>query len=816
MIRLFFACLAVAAFNCAAQDVKLVPFNNAGAWGYSDLKKNIRISCNYDDALPFRYGIAVCLKNGKSGAIDKNNKVLVDFSYDKLNVETPDLLTATLNNKAGIISKDGKVILPLAYSRISAASDLFFIAGDSVNDRLVGLDGKVVYTTEDIDWEDELGFFIVEGKTDSASRRGMLGPKGNIFIPQEYDRIEASVTRSKRKDLEKLYQEALRKKEIFSRTMPESFIYFVQKNNKWGVINGNGELIIPCEYDNISDDVFEEKGLYMAEKNGLFFFMDAKGKALHNTKIDHVDSDVRRNIPAEISFQDKKGLLGKNLQVMIAPLFDDVDYEKNSKLVTVTLNKKMACTVTPVRDLNNLHWYDNISNVRSIKRDGWGRVQSNNKYGVIDTNGRIIVECKYDYIRLQDGFVRAEDSLKETAFDKKGRQLFTLNHGSILTMYLPNGNGFVIRQGDSIYLAKGKDKKFVAAVSPEAYYTTQRTFFENGDCYWTYLDENEYVKMVKISNGNYTSLIREDLTLESEDLDQQASFFRKNDTLFILDKYGNKLPGYYKEFIDIFRGSDTVLKFYVVKDFNGNSGLTDLNGKTVIPANEPRGIDFQDDYCNGSYQYFYYCNNNSQLYVPKTNTFSKTPFYDHQCMENTDLFVINNDKNEYALLNKSGQELTGFDYSELHPFEEESNYPFFMARDKNTGKTGTLDTNGKAQVPFEFEQIVYGEIEGVLLCSDTGKNYSVYSIFGKKLLPLSYKEVTTLYSDMFSVTDTDGMTRVYNSEGKCLTKVKAPMVEVAHRVTIGGKELLRVYFEKPDGNGITAYADADGILYYSE
>ena len=47
------------------------------------------------------------------------------------------------------------------------------------------------------------------------------------------------------------------------------------KNNKWGAINAQGQVVIPCEYDSLI--VFNEDGFDRVRKDGEEFIIDVFG-----------------------------------------------------------------------------------------------------------------------------------------------------------------------------------------------------------------------------------------------------------------------------------------------------------------------------------------------------------------------------------------------------------------------------------------------------------------------------------------------------------------------------------------------------------
>lgn len=81
--------------------------------GWIDLNGNFVISTQYQDVGSFHGGVATAETDGKWGLVDKDNNVLVDFTYDELfNHFDGDVVGVRLDSKWGGVDFSGNIVVP--------------------------------------------------------------------------------------------------------------------------------------------------------------------------------------------------------------------------------------------------------------------------------------------------------------------------------------------------------------------------------------------------------------------------------------------------------------------------------------------------------------------------------------------------------------------------------------------------------------------------------------------------------------------------------------------------------------------------------
>lgn len=197
-----------------------------------------------------------------------------------------------------------------------------------------------------------------------------------------------------------------------TKTVPLGY-FAIYENEKWGVINGEGEKIIEPTFDemiaipdNTKDvfvltyDVNYENGEYKSKainsKNKTLFGDYEKVEPITNYDKQHTLFYYPNCL--KVQKNGKYGLIDLSGKQLIECLYDDitpVQYLKNS-LIAVKDGKKglISSTGTIIIDTE----YSEIAGLTDTYEDGYIVRNENNKYGVIGTNKKVLVEVKYDEI----------------------------------------------------------------------------------------------------------------------------------------------------------------------------------------------------------------------------------------------------------------------------------------------------------------------------------------------------------------------------------------------------------------------------------
>lgn len=226
------------------------------------------IPCAYDMIFFKKMGNIVAKKNGKYGLISSTDQQLISFNYDGLTEvrvgdATVRFYDAVLNGKHGLLTSNGQVLLNFDYAGIN---------GDiSVRNSFKGLvrvrksSGAGLVTLQDkmispFDYQQVYSYPNNYVVIDQHRKMGLLDQDGRSVLPCIYDGIQTGPGRD--------HFVLLKNNKISVITFEGNFIFtnafdsfellpayhnymIVAKDQKYGVLDQNAQLIYPCIYKSI-------------------------------------------------------------------------------------------------------------------------------------------------------------------------------------------------------------------------------------------------------------------------------------------------------------------------------------------------------------------------------------------------------------------------------------------------------------------------------------------------------------------------------------------------------------------------------------
>lgn len=302
----------------------------------------------YEMAEPItKFGFAIVKKNGFYGVINSKNDPVIPFEYSL--IEHPrmpyqdffDEFYIYQNGKVGLLSKYAKPITDIDFTSFNCdyryeneIYHTFFIARKNRNCGLIGNNGELITQIE----YDEIGEFETKYKSNScaiAKKNGLYGVinnKGEKQIPFEYSNIT-----SYRNDKN----------------------YIVEKNGKFGVINKESlETIIPLEYEELVDCYYNEMH-FLVKKNGKYGIIDDNLKIIIPIEYDEISNWVEYG-PDEhfIVKNGKHGLISREGEIVIPPSYDNI-FVDNGVLIKVK-NNGFYGTINWKNEIIHAIEYENI------------------------------------------------------------------------------------------------------------------------------------------------------------------------------------------------------------------------------------------------------------------------------------------------------------------------------------------------------------------------------------------------------------------------------------------------------------------------
>lgn len=268
-------------------------------FGYVDGSGKVVVPCQFDDARPFNdemTAVAVPKKDRMVwNFIDKTGKVVFTSEFDDVMSFENGICPVKRKGAWGFINQTGKIIVPFKYEySFSDENEQWSYAKSAVGDPIpVSKDGK-------------FGFIDLKGKNiikfiyDDATAFNKITKQAKVQLQGEtffIDRMGNKVTEITEEEMKK--QPLLRSVEVEKidgkycvtkegtpcasyldevKPFASKFQFYtpVKIVNKWGLMNGQGEIVVPCIYDAVEVKgnviivrVLSKKGIIDAQGNSL-------------------------------------------------------------------------------------------------------------------------------------------------------------------------------------------------------------------------------------------------------------------------------------------------------------------------------------------------------------------------------------------------------------------------------------------------------------------------------------------------------------------------------------------------------------------
>lgn len=357
----------------AQSKMGLIPFLDGAAMGFADSTGKVVIPAQYEEVSPFSNNLATVKVQGKYGLIDKLGNEILAPKYNSISTFASGVMWLGTEEGYFLINQDGKRVLPDAYGKAFAYSA-------SEGRVPVEQDGKIAYF-------DTSGTQLTEFSFDRVGRFykgvapvlniaengwGILNKEGEMVTPPLY-----------------------RKLFPFKHGLGVASLIDINQHERFGVVNTQGEEVIPFVYGNISGTGAE--GFFVARRYGE---IEADEEMLANKSI----------------ILDRDGNIKAELDVMLWDEFSEglVVAEQDGKFGFVGTDGTVKIPL-------QFDWVCPFS-------EGLAWAKGEEYYGFINHQGEFAIPPKYvsnqEYILMQkEGVLVADPETKEMFYlDPSGRE----------------------------------------------------------------------------------------------------------------------------------------------------------------------------------------------------------------------------------------------------------------------------------------------------------------------------------------------------------------------------------------------------------
>ncbi|MFD3408748.1 WG repeat-containing protein [Aquirufa sp. HETE-83D] len=662
---------------CKVYSQNIIPTINFANNGYDyvdSTSKKIISQYTYDQAFPFREGLARVSRNGYWGFINKSGEEVIgpryvhaeDFSEGLASVSLAKIETNEdgyvfhKDEKYGMINSNGKTIIDFKYGQLYGFKDGLAIAKD--------------LATHNWSWIDK---------------------NGNWRLPPIYNNID---------DFNKL---GLAKVGISNNYKSEDGS-FSGNYTSYGVINKDGQFVIPAIYYNIGNitkdfiRVTKSIGEHY-EDIGKSGYLNSSGQIVIPFLFDEASdfSEDLARVGVLISDEMKFGFIDKNGSFKI-PATYDYSHSFSSGMAFIKKFGQFGW-INKYGSLIGHKMYDIAEDFHSdYERDSNIAIVSNNGYwGVISRNGKEIIPISYDSIAKSYEGIIAIKSNKQLLFDEKGKLLDENSKLSKINKSLYS-NGFTrALVGPMNSMMNSFNNGSISLVNRK---------FDDSEIKWL-KNGNKYELIYSIDSTKLTNDVYDSLKVITSEFNAWAYGIvgYKNKQLYIIIRDINSaynkpksiiIPTNYSEINNLdefsFQGSGYIR--FKKNNFWGVGIIENNEVKEIIkPIYEDVGIfpSYSTKLIpikkNGSWGF---CNTKGEIEIPfqfqKVGGFSDRDLGKHcQVMMNNKWGIINN--NGVMIYPNELEDVTFFAHK--------------LCGIKKNGKWGFINTNGEIIIPTIFTKI---------------------------------------------------------------------------------------------------------------
>ncbi|GAB4332961.1 MAG: hypothetical protein OHK0038_08910 [Flammeovirgaceae bacterium] len=494
---------------------------------------------------------------------------------------------------------------------------------------------------------------------------GVIDVKGKIIINPDYDFVS-----------------------LF-KIVDNNEIATFKKEGKTGILDKNGTILISPEYEKIS---VTENNKIIAYKNNKCGLFDLKGNQILNFEYDFINQ-FHENLFILLK-SDKFGLANLNGNIVLEPIYNRIEnFSDDVPHVTCFIKEKLYGLLNKDGEILAQPIYESISIEKNEAKGKKGMMISLFKY---DDNGKLISAKDYTNQTALDVALKnekrkklAETVSKNPNFNKPRWELegFRYKLVSPLGDDLLNGKRFYdvgIDEENKLYLAREFIKSEKQSKKKNPFDDPEGTTI----CY--VIDEQAKILLqIEAEDIFLTDYTQSQYARASIDTLWDALINKKGE---VLRKIVSENNSFSIQNIGNFVGGKAWIKS------NNLYGFIDVNAKLVIPIQFELVSDYEESF------------------IGKTKNY----------------YAVAKKDGQYGLLDSNGKAIVPFIYDGISIPKEG------LIRAKKgkgeTGKWGALDLNGKVVIPFEYDLI--GIFENGKAKIKKGSNFGLIDNKGKILIPL--------------------------------------------------------------------------------
>ena len=333
-----------------------------GKYGIIDINGNELLPCEYDDLYSLKNtdNSIIIEKDEKKGLVDSTGKKVIDTIYKDILPLGDDYklgyIVVDENNNYGVVDCNNQEVLEPQYEDIkSMTDDGKYIVKENENWELVNKDGTVNEITALENADDVAGIKLGNIIIENNNKFGVINQDGDEIVSTDYDDIKFAFT--------------------------DTFI--IEEDGKYGLANSENKIVIDPIYETMN--FIDSADLIEASEDGITSnLIDSSLE----TKLSGIVSEINTNksyIKIRVDDEDKYYNYRFEEQ-------SEKDINTSNTLFLTKQNNKYGFVDKDGNEVVECTYDD----ARTQNAYGYAAVQKDGKWGVIDQTGKVVVEPTYD------------------------------------------------------------------------------------------------------------------------------------------------------------------------------------------------------------------------------------------------------------------------------------------------------------------------------------------------------------------------------------------------------------------------------------
>lgn len=352
--------------------------------GFMDITGKVIVAPEFQATRTIMHDRAAYQKNGLWGFMDQNANVVVAPKYDQvLDYTAGGFARVRVDDNYGIITRSGEEVFQPKFTDIGNLNGAFTGFQDgSGKVGVIGKSGEII-TSPKYDYLAPTGFgkpvkYRVNGEGPYGKWGYLDADTGKELTPPIYDGAD-------------IFHNGLASVKV----IPEGAILMTQA--KQGMIDENGEVVIPIIYDRVPS-LPEYEDIIVVEKDDIFSVVDLKGRHVCNPNPEFY---VTQFTEGRAKYRHKStkdrplrfGIMNKNCETVTDLIYDNLSDYKNGMAAFERQNKTGYLNYDG-EEVVEFTEFDSVGNFQN----GLASVKKKRKTGLMDESYNLVVQPKYDFL----------------------------------------------------------------------------------------------------------------------------------------------------------------------------------------------------------------------------------------------------------------------------------------------------------------------------------------------------------------------------------------------------------------------------------